>query len=162
MTNFQTINFASLTDKTFGDPDFTVSATASSGLPVSFAASGGCTVTTATVHLTAGGSCTITASQAGDALNAAATPVPQTFNIAAAKSSTTMSTLVNPTNLNQAATFTATVVSTAGTPNGAVQFKDGGANLGAPQTLNSSGVATFSTTALIAGVHTITADYLGN
>ncbi len=48
-----------------GDPPFTVSATASSGLPVSFAASGNCTVNVALVTLTGAGSCTITASQAG-------------------------------------------------------------------------------------------------
>jgi hypothetical protein len=58
-----------------------VSATASSGLPVSFAASGQCTVSGSTVHPTASGSCTITASQTGNANYAAATSVPQTFTI---------------------------------------------------------------------------------
>ena len=56
----QTITFAALADKTFGDADFTVSATASSGLPVSFSATGNCTVLASTVHLTGAGSCTIT------------------------------------------------------------------------------------------------------
>src|SRR5262249_48923134 len=63
----QTITFAALPGRTFGDPDFTVNATASSGLPVSFSASGNCTVTGSTVDIQAAGSCTITASQAGDA-----------------------------------------------------------------------------------------------
>jgi hypothetical protein len=58
--------FPPLEAKTFGDPDFVVSAFSSSGLPVSFGASGNCTVSGATVHLTGPGSCTITASQAGD------------------------------------------------------------------------------------------------
>jgi Regulator of chromosome condensation (RCC1) repeat/PASTA domain len=58
--------FPPLETKTFGDPDFGVSAFSSSGLPVSFAASGNCTVGGVTVHLTGAGSCTITASQAGD------------------------------------------------------------------------------------------------
>jgi hypothetical protein len=58
--------FPPLETKTFGDPDFVVSAFASSGLPVSFAASGNCVVSGVTVHLTGAGSCTITASQAGD------------------------------------------------------------------------------------------------
>ena len=64
----QTINFAAIPDKTFGvdDGDFDVSATASSGLPVSFAAAGPCTVTGVTVHITGVGDCTITASQAGN------------------------------------------------------------------------------------------------
>ncbi len=53
----QTINFAALADRTFGDADFSVSATATSGLAVSFAASGKCTVTGNSVHLTGAGSC---------------------------------------------------------------------------------------------------------
>jgi hypothetical protein len=77
----QTISFAPLPDRTFGDPDFTVSATASSGLAVSFAASGQCTVSGSTVHLTAAGSCTIAASQGGNANYTAATPVQQSFAI---------------------------------------------------------------------------------
>ena len=62
----QSITFGALSNKTFGDPDFTVSATASSGLTVSFAASGQCAISGNTVHITGAGSCTITASQAGD------------------------------------------------------------------------------------------------
>jgi Regulator of chromosome condensation (RCC1) repeat/PASTA domain len=58
--------FPPLETKTFGDPDFVVSAFAGSALPVSFGASGNCTVSGATVHLTGAGSCKITASQAGD------------------------------------------------------------------------------------------------
>jgi uncharacterized repeat protein (TIGR01451 family) len=157
----QTITFGTLADKTFGNPDFTVSATASSTLPVTFSASGNCTVSTNTVHLTGAGSCTITASQAGDATYNAATPVQQSFNIAKAATSTAVSSSANPSNSGQNVTFTATVTSTAGTPTGTVQFKDGGTNLGAPQVL-SGGVATFSTTGLSAGVHTITAEYSGD
>ncbi len=78
----QTITFAALADKTYGDADFTVSASASSGMPVSFAASGSCTVSSATVHLTDVGSCSVTASQAGNSTyNPAPTEV-QTFSIA--------------------------------------------------------------------------------
>jgi Regulator of chromosome condensation (RCC1) repeat len=80
----QTITFAPLPDKTFGDPDFTVRATASSGLPVSFAASGKCTVSGARVHLTGQGKCTITASQAGNESWRPAPPVARTFSIAPA------------------------------------------------------------------------------
>jgi len=63
----QTIGFGPLPDRRLGDPDFTVHATASSGLPVSFTAIGDCTVRRATVHLTGAGWCMITASQPGDA-----------------------------------------------------------------------------------------------
>src|SRR4051812_27677289 len=68
----QSIAFAPLPDKSFGDPDFTVAATASSGLPVSFAATGTCSVVGTTSHLTGAGSCTITASQPGNAVFGAA------------------------------------------------------------------------------------------
>ena len=78
----QTITFGPLANKTYGAPDFNVSATASSGLPVSFTASGSCTVSGSTVHLTGPGSCTVTASQAGNASYNAAPPVSQTFSIA--------------------------------------------------------------------------------
>jgi len=80
----QSIDFAPLADKTFGDPSFTVSATASSGLPVTFSASGNCTITGGEVSLTGAGSCTITAEQAGDANYKAATNVAQEFQIAKA------------------------------------------------------------------------------
>jgi carboxypeptidase family protein/Big-like domain-containing protein len=82
----QTITFGPLPDRTAGDPDFTVGATASSGLTVSFAASGQCTVSGTTVHLTGPGSCTITASQGGDSNYAAAPDVPRTFQINSAAS----------------------------------------------------------------------------
>src|SRR5438477_213161 len=59
----QTITFDAPSNKTFGDPDFDVSATASSTLAVSFSASGNCSVAGATVHMTGAGSCAITASQ---------------------------------------------------------------------------------------------------
>jgi hypothetical protein len=78
----QTITFGALANKAFGAPDFRVSATASSGLPVSFASSGRCTVSGATVHLTGAGSCTVTAAQAGDANYNAAPGVSRTFSIA--------------------------------------------------------------------------------
>ncbi|HEX8189231.1 MAG TPA: aryl-sulfate sulfotransferase, partial [Pyrinomonadaceae bacterium] len=70
----QTITFNALANKTYGDADFTLSATASSGLAVSFSlpAGGQCTLSGGTVHITGAGSCTVTAAQAGDANYAAA------------------------------------------------------------------------------------------
>ena len=77
----QTITFGALPSKVFGDPDFTVSATASSGLAVTFSASGNCSMTGSTVHLTGAGSCAITASQAGNLNYNAAASVQRTFVI---------------------------------------------------------------------------------
>jgi hypothetical protein len=78
----QTISFDSLADKVSGDRDFTVAATSSSGLPVSFAAVGSCTVEGTTVHIAGVGTCTVTASQAGSADYEAAPSVSQAFNVA--------------------------------------------------------------------------------
>jgi hypothetical protein len=63
----QAITFNPLQTKTLGDPDFAISATATSGLTVTFTATGGCSVSGATVHIIAVGLCTITANQAGNA-----------------------------------------------------------------------------------------------
>src|SRR5207253_6487569 len=76
----------------------------------------------------------------------------------AAPTSTALLPSLNPSNFGQQVTFTATVTSAAGTPGGTVTFKEGAATLGTGN-LNGSGVATFSTSTLSAGTHTITADY---
>ncbi|MFL5493448.1 MAG: beta strand repeat-containing protein, partial [Gemmatimonadales bacterium] len=57
-------------------------------------------------------------------------------------------------------TFTATIGG-GPSPTGTVQFKDGGVNLGAPQTV-SGGTASVSTSALAGGAHTITGVYSGD
>lgn len=85
----QTITFTPnpLPDKTWGDADFSVTATASSSLAVSFAAAPAtnCTVDsttgTAMVHIIHAGACTITASQAGDATYYPAPNVDRPFTI---------------------------------------------------------------------------------
>ena len=69
----------------------------------------------------------------------------------------------NPSVFGQAVTFTATVSALApatGTPTGTVTFLDGGSAIGTG-TL-SGGVATFTTSALAVGSHTITTSYGGD
>ena len=80
----QTMAFGPLPDKTYGDADFDLSATASSGLPVSLAAAGVCSVSGTSVHMTGAGSCTITASQAGNGSFNPAPDVAQSFTVAQA------------------------------------------------------------------------------
>jgi hypothetical protein len=80
----QTISFGPLPSKTYGDPDFAIGASASSGLSVSFTTIGSCTVGGATVHLTGAGTCTLTASQAGDGNYNPAPGASQSFAIAKA------------------------------------------------------------------------------
>ena len=81
----QTITFAALGAKRLGNTPFTVSASASSALPVAFSSltTATCRVVGSVVTLVAQGTCTIRASQAGDGSYAAAAPVDQTFGISA-------------------------------------------------------------------------------
>ena len=89
----QSISFAPLANKTYGDAPFSVSATASSGLPVSFSASGTCKVAGSTVTITGAGTCTITAAQAGNATYNAAASVTRSFSIAKASAKVTIGSL---------------------------------------------------------------------
>lgn len=79
----QTIAFGSLSNVTYGVSPFTVSATASSGLTVSFGSSTPaiCTVSGTTVTIVGAGSCTITASQGGNGTYAAAAGVSRSFTV---------------------------------------------------------------------------------
>ncbi len=79
----QTITFNPLANQTYGVPPFPISATASSGLPVTFLSNttAVCTVTGNTVTILAAGTCSITAYQAGNNTYASATPVTQSFTV---------------------------------------------------------------------------------
>jgi hypothetical protein len=89
----QTITFEPLGTKGYGQPAFTVSASASSGLPVSFTAAGSCTIVDATVTVTGVGSCTITAHQAGSATYHPAPDVAQSFTIGKGQATLTLGNL---------------------------------------------------------------------
>ncbi len=82
----QTISFAALPGKAFGTAPWTVSASASSGLAVTFTSltSTTCTISGTTVTIVAAGTCTIRASQAGNAAYAPAPSVNQSFAVAKA------------------------------------------------------------------------------
>ncbi len=77
----QTITFGPLSNQVSGAPPFALTAVASSGLPVTFSSTTPtvCTVTGVTVTLLSAGTCTITASQSGNANYFAATSVTQSF-----------------------------------------------------------------------------------
>ncbi|HEX7314759.1 MAG TPA: Ig-like domain repeat protein [Pyrinomonadaceae bacterium] len=100
------------------------------------------------------------ASFAGDAGYAAASGT-AVLTVNQATTTTGLTSDVNPSTLGQTVTFTATVTSAAGTPTGTVNFKEGVTTLGS-DTLDGSGVATFSTSSLSAGSHIITAEYVGD
>lgn len=148
----------------------TCSGTASgSGGPTSVSLSG--------AMLSPGASCTVSASVQGsvgtfnNSVIATSTDVGgltgptsnASLTVTKANTNTTATSSVNPSVFGQSLTFTATVSAVApgaGTPTGVVQFLDGGSPIGSG-TL-SGGVATFATSALAVGSHTITTSYGGD
>jgi MBG domain len=144
----QTIAFGPLGGKTYGDGDFTVSASASSGLAVSFAASGSCTISASTVQISGAGSCSITASQAGNDDYEPASDVTQSFSIAQRAQTITFDPLPNKTYGDAAFTVGAT-----------------GGGSGNPLTFTSSGKCTVTGNTVAiegAGSCAVTADQAGN
>ncbi len=107
----------------------------------------------------------VTAIYSGNSNFATSTSAALTQNVS--QDATTTSTVVssaNPSSFGQMVTMTVTIKATApgsGVPMGTVTFLDGSTSLGT-STLNSSGIAKFSTTALSVGSHSITASYAGD
>ena len=75
----QSISFALPSPVTFGVSPITLSATATSGLAVTFSATGPATLSNSKLTITGAGTVVVTASQAGNANYSAATSVPQTL-----------------------------------------------------------------------------------
>lgn len=76
---------------------------------------------------------------------------------------TTLTSSSNPSSFGQFVTLTATVTPSGGAPGiptGSVAFKDGATLLGTVQ-LGANGKASFGTSALSIGSHTLTADFVG-
>ena len=104
------------------------------------------------------GSHSITAVYGGDATHTTGTSAAITEVITAISSSTTLKADLNPAQVGTKVTFTATVAPSASTGN--VTFNDGPTPLGTAAL--SAGVATFSTSTLTVGSHSITAVYGGD
>lgn len=85
--------------------------------------------------------------------------VTQAVNQAA--TATALASSRNPTAFGESVTFTATVTNGGATPTGTVTFRDGTTVLGTGF-LDGSGSATFTTSALALGAHSITAEYGGD
>ena len=120
----QTITFGPLSNVGVTASSFGITATASSGLTVTFASTtlGVCTVSGSTVSIVAQGTCSITASQAGNANFATATPVTQSFSVVATGQTITFNPLSNmafgaaPFTLNASTTSNLTVTFASTTP----------------------------------------------
>jgi len=107
----------------------------------------------------------ITAVYSGDSTYAASTSAALTQTVSAGSISTTtaLASSANPSMSGQPVTFTASVTPSSGTstPTGTVMFLDGSTVIGS-STLDASGSATFSTSSLSVGTHSITAQYSGD
>jgi hypothetical protein len=146
----QTIAFAQPGNTTYGGADVPLSATSDAGLPVTLASAtpAVCSVAGSTAHPLAAGTCTITATQDGDADHAAAIPVDRSFSIAKApiivttKASSGVLSL-----LTWRITYTTTVKSAVtGLPVAGVpvttRINNASASTGCTATTNAAGVAT--------------------
>ncbi len=107
----------------------------------------------------AAGSYNVAATYSGDEVYAGSTTPPQTVSI---QNTPTVALTVTPstTTIGTAVLLKATISSSAGTPTGTIYFMDGFNNLGSA--VLSGGTATYSTTALASGSHSITARYSGD
>lgn len=162
----QEITFPQPAGMTVGDQPATLGATASSNLTVTYTASGPCTIVDGTkVAPTGAGSCTVTASQAGDGSHAAATPVGRSFAIAKAATQTALAADVVVAGVGDEITFEATVTG-PGTPQGAVTFTAtpdvGAARTSTDDELASDGTARFSPADLPVGTWSVVARFDGS
>ena len=114
-------------------------------------------VATITVSTLPGGTDPITASTPGDANNNSATSPATVVTVTKTTPTITLTSSINPSSAGQSVTFTA-IAPTGAT--GSVVFFDGVTTLGTAAL--TSGQASFTTNALTAGSHTITADYGGD
>jgi len=146
---------------TASDPGYTSSPQTGSGVKSTVYQVNGGTLTTYTgpFAVKVDGPDTVAFYSTDNAGNAGST---QTLSFAiTSTTSTSLHASANPTDFGQSVTFTATVKSTAtGTPTGNVTFKNGATVLGTVAL--SGGVATFATSTLAAGTHSITGDFLGS
>ncbi len=107
---------------------------------------------------------TLTATYSGSSEFATSISAAKDYTVAKATTTTGIFSSANPSTLGDPVTFTATVAAVSpgrGIPSGNVVFSDG-ASVVATVALDGSAVAKWSTSSLIVGDHTITADYAGD
>ena len=158
----QTITFAAPSSPIpFTAAPVTLSATASSGLPVVFTIlSGPARVTGATLTITGGGTIVVAADQPGNATFAPAPQVTHTIVVTFGLPTVSLAAAPNPVFLHNPVTLVAAVGSPAGTPTGSVTFLDGVTPIGIAPI--AGGRASIATTNLALGPHSITALYNGD
>jgi len=161
ITTGQSVTFTANVSSSIGPPPNGETVTFRNGsatLGMGALSGGAATFTTSALPA---GSDSITATYSGDATFLVSKSAILTETVNKYATTATVASNANPSSYGQSVTFTATVSSSSGgTPTGTVTFRNGGAILGT-QTL-SGDVATFTTSALIAGTHSITATYNGD
>jgi hypothetical protein len=155
----QSVKFAATVTSTSGTPTGNVTfkdgTTSLSGpLPLS-----GNTAAYSTSTL-ASGPHSITAVYSGDSNFAGSTSAALTQTVLNT-TSTVLSSKPNPSAPGQLVTITATINANSGTPTGTITFNDGATPLSSPVPL-SAGSATYKTSSLALGKHSITAVYSGD
>jgi large repetitive protein len=127
------------------------------GVPVNLSAAG---IATYTTRALAVGSHNMTAVYNGDSKHFGSTS-PILIQVVNEGTVTKLTSSLNPSQIGQNVTFTATVKASGGVaPDGNVVFTDGATTLGTVAL--AAGVATYSTAALTNGLHIITATYVGD
>ncbi len=153
---------------------FTAKVTSAVGTPTGTVTFKNGTVILATAALNASGVAThtmssltvgahsITVVYAGDTDRVASTSAVLTQHVNKASTKTALTSSKNPSAHGAAVTFTATITPAfGGAATGTVTFKNGTVTLGTG-TVNASNKATFTTSTLAAGTHSITASYPGS
>ena len=141
-----------------GTVDF-IDDTTSTLLGTSPLIAGSATLSTAVLSV---GSHAISASYSGDVSNLSSVSVQATVTVNMAASATALAVTPATTTEGQSVTLTATVTGVPGlNPTGMVSFMDGTAALGTG-TLMANGTATFSTSTLTVGMHSLSASYGGD
>ena len=158
----QTIAFtAPASPINFGAAPVSLSASASSGLGVTFSVlSGPALVSGGALTITGAGTIVVAADQPGNANYTAAAEMTRSITVNKAAPSVGLTASPNPVLLQNAVTLTATVASSADTPTGSVVFSEGGTPLGTANL--SGGLATLTLSTIAAGSNSITAVYSGD
>ena len=155
----QTITFpAPATPVTYGAAPITLTASASSGLAVSYSLTGPGSLSGSVLSFTGVGSIVVTASQAGNSSYTPATPVQQTVVVNPVTTALTLASL-NPSSVASGTLVTLSATLLPAVAGETVSFLNGSTVLGTGTT-NTSGVATYSLTAGAAGTsYTLSASF---